>query len=63
FDATRLAPRNGLIKIGTGRDAADTAFATIFGDVEMTQMNVYVECLETVSDHDSSEYTTQAISH
>jgi transglutaminase-like putative cysteine protease len=63
FDATRLAPRNGLIKIGTGRDAADTAFATIFGDVEMTQMNVDVECLETISDQDSSEYTTQAISH
>ncbi|VXD22376.1 transglutaminase-like domain-containing protein [Planktothrix paucivesiculata] len=63
FDATRLVPRNGLIKIGTGRDAADTAFATIFGDVEMTQMNVNVECLETISDHDSSEYTTQAISH
>ena len=63
FDATRLAPLNGLIKIGTGRDAADIAFATIFGDVEMNQMNVEVECLETISDSDCPEYTNQAISH
>ena len=27
-DATRLAPRRTLVRIGTGRDAADTAFAT-----------------------------------
>jgi transglutaminase-like putative cysteine protease len=33
FDATKLAPLNGLIKIATGRDAADTAVATIFGNV------------------------------
>ncbi len=28
WDATRLAPRQSLIRIATGRDAADTAFAT-----------------------------------
>lgn len=33
FDATRLAPLNGLVRIATGRDAADAAVATIFGDV------------------------------
>lgn len=27
-DATRLAPRSSLVRIATGRDAADTAFAT-----------------------------------
>lgn len=31
FDATRLAPVEGLIRIGTGRDAADVPFATIIG--------------------------------
>ena len=31
FDPTRLAPQTGLIRIGTGRDAADTSFATLFG--------------------------------
>ena len=52
FDATRLAPRNGLIRIGTGRDAADIAFATIFGIAEMNQMKVEVDCLETHSNSD-----------
>jgi transglutaminase-like putative cysteine protease len=28
WDATRLAPRRSLMRIATGRDAADTAFAT-----------------------------------
>jgi transglutaminase-like putative cysteine protease len=30
WDATRLAPRPTLIRIGAGRDAADIAFATVF---------------------------------
>ena len=34
FDSTRLAPQTGLIRIGTGRDAADTSFATFFGPVK-----------------------------
>lgn len=33
FDATRLAPLNGIVKIATGRDAADTAVASLYGDV------------------------------
>ena len=31
FDATGISPLTGLIRIGTGRDAADVAFATMFG--------------------------------
>ncbi|TWT90486.1 Transglutaminase-like superfamily protein [Pseudobythopirellula maris] len=31
FDATRLAPVQGFVRIGTGRDAADVAFATLNG--------------------------------
>ncbi|HEX2101765.1 MAG TPA: transglutaminase family protein [Candidatus Synoicihabitans sp.] len=31
FDATRLAPFNGLVRIGYGRDAADVSLATLFG--------------------------------
>lgn len=31
FDATRLAPVEGFVRIGTGRDASDVAFATIIG--------------------------------
>ncbi|MXV15707.1 transglutaminase-like domain-containing protein [Hufsiella ginkgonis] len=33
FDATKLAPLNGMVKIATGRDAADTAIANIFGNI------------------------------
>lgn len=40
FDATRLVPLNGLVRIGTGRDAADAAVASIFGSVQGTKMTV-----------------------
>ena len=40
FDATKLVPLNGLIKIATGRDAADAAIANIFGDVAFRSMKV-----------------------
>ncbi len=40
FDATRLVPLNGLVKIASGRDAADTAIANIFGNVQFTSMQV-----------------------
>lgn len=33
FDATGISPKTGLIRIATGRDAADVSFATIFGPV------------------------------
>jgi transglutaminase-like putative cysteine protease len=46
FDATRIVPLNGLIKIATGRDAADTAVASIFGKVTNMEMNVNCELLE-----------------
>ena len=46
FDATKLAPLNGLIKIATGRDAADTAVATIFGDVIGNALSVSVVATE-----------------
>jgi transglutaminase-like putative cysteine protease len=34
FDATGISPLTGLIRIGTGRDAADVAFATMYGNVK-----------------------------
>ena len=33
FDPTGISPVTGLIRIGTGRDAADVSFATLFGPV------------------------------
>ncbi|GAA3979112.1 transglutaminase-like domain-containing protein [Mucilaginibacter dorajii] len=46
FDATRLVPLNGLIKIATGRDAADNAIANIFGNINFTTMQVSCELAE-----------------
>lgn len=40
FDPTRLSSLNGLVRIATGRDAADASVATIFGNVQMTGMSV-----------------------
>jgi transglutaminase-like putative cysteine protease len=34
FDPSGISPRMGLLRIGTGRDASDVAFATIFGTVQ-----------------------------
>ena len=46
FDATRLAPLNGLVRIGTGRDAADTAVASLFGNVQLVEMHVGCDVLD-----------------
>lgn len=43
FDATRLAPLNGLVRIATGRDAADAAVCTIFGNPELNSSIVKCE--------------------
>lgn len=41
WDATRLAPRQSLVRIATGRDAADTALATtLSGVLTMPEMTV-----------------------
>jgi transglutaminase-like putative cysteine protease len=42
FDPTRLSPTEGLIRIGVGRDAADTAFATYFGQLQSDPKSVWV---------------------
>ncbi len=40
-DATTLAPRSTLVRIATGRDAADTAFLSTYdGAVALTDMTV-----------------------
>jgi transglutaminase-like putative cysteine protease len=41
FDPSKLAPLTGLVRIGTGRDAADVAFATINGNAILTQKVVW----------------------
>lgn len=46
FDPTGMAPVDRVVRIGTGRDAKDVAFATMFGQVQMVRKMV------TVLEHD-----------
>jgi transglutaminase-like putative cysteine protease len=39
-DPTRLSPQSSFVRIGQGRDAADTSFATIFGNVTLMEMQL-----------------------
>lgn len=49
FDPTGISPVTGLIRIGTGRDAADVSFATIFGPVQTGMPTVAFEAIEDPS--------------
>ncbi len=40
FDATRLVPLNALVRIASGQDAAETAFANYFGNLESNFITV-----------------------
>ena len=42
FDPTGMAPMDRLVRIGTGRDAKDVAFSTMFGQVQMTRKELMV---------------------
>ena len=46
FDASGTGIPMGFLRFGTGRDAADVAFATIFGDVKATAPSIRVSALE-----------------
>jgi transglutaminase-like putative cysteine protease len=43
FDPTKMAPIDRLVRVGTGRDAKDVAFATIFGNVQMLRKEIVVD--------------------
>lgn len=58
FDATKLAPKEGFIRVGTGRDAADVSVATIFGSVNLEEMNIFVE---QISEEKADAITGDAI--
>jgi transglutaminase-like putative cysteine protease len=51
-DATTLAPRSSLVRIATGRDAADTAFMTIIsGTAQLESVEVTAVVDELPNDH------------
>ena len=54
FDPTRLAPLQGLVRIGVGRDAADVSFATITGDVKPMDNAVWADMADGSINPDDS---------
>lgn len=50
FDATRLCPLDGILKIAIGRDAADSAFATYFGQLSGPPKLIKVERLDNATE-------------
>lgn len=63
FDPTRLAPQTSFIKIGTGYDAADVSFATIFGHAKMRSIEIIMAPLSTDDKNNIIEpkFTSQPI--
>ena len=55
FDATRMAPIDGLVVIATGRDAADVAFAAIVGSAELVGKDIVVIDVDHTGPHDPSQ--------
>jgi len=60
FDATRQAHLDGLVRIGIGRDAAEIAFATQFGQIDAGPMRVFIERADGAPE--PAIRTTEAIS-
>ena len=46
FDPSGISPPMGLLRIGTGRDAADVSFATVFGAVRLSSPVIRIEAVE-----------------
>ena len=45
FDSTGISPPMGLVRLGTGRDAADVSFATMFGAVRSSAPLINIEAI------------------
>lgn len=50
FDPTRQAKLDAIVRIGTGRDAAEVSFASFYGKAQMTDMTVWAQPIDPASD-------------
>ncbi|MEQ1770862.1 MAG: transglutaminase family protein [Devosia sp.] len=60
FDPTRLSPPEGLVRIGLGHDAADTAFATFFGQIESDPKTVWMNEIGPAASHEDKAVSLSA---
>ena len=54
FDPTKMATIDRLVRVGTGRDAKDVAFATIFGGVQMLRKELQINEGDQLTDQPAS---------
>ena len=63
FDPTGITAPMGLVRIGTGRDAADVSFATMFGDVRSQAPIITVAALDDrANGYELPHHSTEALS-
>lgn len=62
FDPTRLALVSGLVRIGAGRDAADLAFATLTGNAQLVEKQVWANEVKSESNLQTDQISEQAVS-
>jgi transglutaminase-like putative cysteine protease len=62
FDPTGITPPMGLVRIGTGRDAADVSFATLFGAVTSRAPIVSVSALDDPPNFHLPHHSTESLS-
>ncbi len=63
FDPTGVSPPMGLVRIGTGRDAADVSFATMFGSVFSSTPLIQIVAVDEPSQgFKTPMYCTDAVS-
>lgn len=61
FDPSGLAMPMGLVRIGTGRDATDVAFATLFGSVQSNMPQITISASEDASNQYVAPFHTSDI--
>lgn len=49
FDPTGISPPTGLVRLATGRDAADVSVATIFGQVRSFTPTIHITAVDDPS--------------
>jgi transglutaminase-like putative cysteine protease len=63
FDPTGVSPPMGLVRIGTGRDAADVSFATMFGTIKSFAPVIAIEAVDDpASGFTLPRYSQEALS-
>jgi transglutaminase-like putative cysteine protease len=63
FDPTGVTAPMGLVRIGTGRDAADIAFATLFGSMKTFQPIISIVATDDpASGFHRPQHSTEALS-